>query len=577
MPTLFLAFANSTEDPLPTLQKELEEVNRHLNERKLKEDFIVHSLPFASTDSIIKDLRQFKEEIEVFLYSGHAGKDHLELEGGAAHAEGIAALLGRCPNLQLVILNGCSTKGQVAALLEKGIPMVIATSAPINDFRATQFSITFFEEMAVNRAVVKQAYQAAIDAAKVKGLIDSETGARGIILRNNRDKAAPLWGLYYQDHQEDLINNWTISEKAVDASFTNQYIQNAIAGIYEQFETTLTTQGETGQMQDVILKRLPYSISEPIRKLLAPGDNSGQLFYDRPSTERFRMLIYAYRSMIAFISYVLLAQLWQLKRTNGNNTNTDRLATILKTWLHRDYLADTTLSPLPLFKELSNFFEKNEIPYFLQELKQSIIDQNIEEIRESFDYFEKKIQQNPQIHLDRLCEVTEQHLAVILYHFGFLINYSLTSIKDISVLYYQHNTAPNFEHKVVKLQQALTNLEERTELGKNHYKSATIVLKRVQDKTNYLYLSPFFIDENAYTKTPKAKLCSFVAYNSANKQFYFRHVSKPNELITIEKKRVSIMAKIKGNTDLGEDYYPLINGQFSAFCQTVLGAKLEEL
>jgi len=78
-------------------------VNKRLNERKLEEDFIVHTLPFASTESIINDLRQFHEDIEVFLYSGHAAKDSLALEGGEAFAEGIAALLGRCPRLQLVI------------------------------------------------------------------------------------------------------------------------------------------------------------------------------------------------------------------------------------------------------------------------------------------------------------------------------------------------------------------------------------------------------------------------------------------------------------------------------------------
>ena len=109
MPTLFLAFANDDKNHLNTLRDEDKGVNASLNERKSRGDFMVHSEQFATTDSIIKGLRDFKETIEVFLFSGHAGRDVLALEDGEAYADGIAALLGRCPNLKLVILNGCST------------------------------------------------------------------------------------------------------------------------------------------------------------------------------------------------------------------------------------------------------------------------------------------------------------------------------------------------------------------------------------------------------------------------------------------------------------------------------------
>ena len=157
------------------------------------------------------------------------------------------------------------------------------------------------------------------------------------------------------------------------------------------------------------------------------------------------------------------------------------------------------------------------------------------------------------------------------------MHYGLTSIKDINVLYYPQDEKPDFEHQIVKLQQALTNLEDRTESNAQHHKTATILLRRIDNKTRYLYLSPFFIDENAYTKTPKAKLCSFVAYDAIKKQFRFRHVSKPDDLILIEKKKISALARIKGNIDTKDHYFPLINGQFSAFCQAVLGKSIDQI
>jgi len=581
MSTLFLTSANSEAQPLPTLKQEFEEVNNLLNERKLNRDFIVHALPFANTENIINDLRKFKDEIEVFVFSGHAEKDRLELEGGNAEAGGIAALLGRCPNLKLVILNGCSTAGQVNALLEKGIPMIIATSAPVNDFRATQFSITFFEEMAVKRATVKDAFEAAIDAAKVKGKITSEIKKRGVGFSTSPKDSVPLWGLYYQDNQTNLTN-WKLPVNKLYDSNANEFIQNALVGIYEEFKKTLKEQGETDNARDVILKRLPYSISEPIRKLLAPRDNSEQLFFDRPSGERFKMMIYAYRSILAFVSFVLLAQLWELKRneeTVDSGADTARIVELLEIWIKSDYQKNMSSSPMPLLKELLVFFKHKNIPFFLKELAE-VVDELLDkdgEMVDSIGYLEKQIRDNPKANLSFLCEDTEQHLAVLLYKFGFLVHYGLTSIKDINVLYYPQDEKPDFEHQIVKLQQALTNLEDRTESNPNHHKTATILLRRIDDKNRYLYLSPFFIDENAYTKTPKAKLCSFVAYDAIKKQFRFRHVSKPNDLILIEKKKISALARIKGNIDTKDHYFPLINGQFSAFCEAVLGKSIDQV
>ena len=152
MPTLFLTFANNDKNYLNTLRDEDSQVNNLLNERKLQGDFIVHSEQFATTETIIRGLRQFQNDIVLFLYSGHAGRNRLELENGEASAEGIATLLGRCPNLKLVVLNGCSTSGQVDAFLKNNVPVVIATSAPINDERATVFN-NFFRRISEQTAI----------------------------------------------------------------------------------------------------------------------------------------------------------------------------------------------------------------------------------------------------------------------------------------------------------------------------------------------------------------------------------------------------------------------------------------
>jgi len=600
MKSVYIAFANSNDNPLPSLRDEYDNVKSSLNERYLKGDFILNHDPFTTTDKIITTLRNdnFRNNLVLFLYSGHANRDHLLLEDGLANADGIAGLLGRCPNLSLVVLNGCSTAGQVDALLNKNIPVVIATSAPIDDRRATQFSMTFFQELAQNKSSIREAFARAIDAAKVYGSINPEIRSRAIGEIN--EMTQPLWGLYYQEINAKVIDTWRLPEKIQDDK-TNLYLENAINGIFENYKDILEQQGEDATGQDVILKRLPFTISEPIRKLLAPRDASGNIFYDQASPERYKMMLYAYHNIIALMAYILLAQLWEEKQKSRMLKNMDALLESVQKWLTIDFVTENQISLLPLFNLLVQVYKDtaNKIPFFLSEMEELIANLTDPDTKDAVSYLEAQMTNNNYRDLETLCDKTEQSLSVVLFTFGFLINYGLTSIKDINVLFYMDSASADFEHKVVKLQQTLTKLDDRSELDKTYFKTASILLRRIDrkeeylnlsqekiepksdltahKKKDYLYLSPFLIDENAYTRTPKAKLCYFMAYDKTNKRFHFRHVSKPDDIIPIEKKKTNIMAKIRGDADNTPDYFPLINGQFAAFYATVFGKSLSDL
>ena len=72
----------------------------------------------------------------------------LHLEDSSARAVGIAQLLSRCPQLQLIFLNGCSTLEHIQLLREKNSKAaIIATSTPVDDTVATQFSIAFYRAL----------------------------------------------------------------------------------------------------------------------------------------------------------------------------------------------------------------------------------------------------------------------------------------------------------------------------------------------------------------------------------------------------------------------------------------------
>jgi hypothetical protein len=574
MPTLLLTFANSDTHKLLTLTQEYDGVNQALRERFANGDFVVVSEPFTTPEKIIDLIRSHERSITLFSYSGHAGRDRLLLEDGEGHDRGMASLLGHCPNLKLVILNGCSTAGQVKLLKEKGVPVVIATSAPVDDYTATQFAISFFKELAQRRKSIREAFERAVDAAQVRGKVDTiEITSRG--LGSNKEEEA-IWGLYYDESNRDILDSWRLPERDDKDTVPNQYLRESIKGIFDE---QLKNKEESANPQDIVLKRMPYLISEPIRKLLAPRDASAQIFYDSPSEDRAAMLLYAYRSLINFLTFSLLGQLWK-EKLRQPALDLSSLTEVLKKWMVEEYNQESKRSLLPLYNQLVELLRANKIPFFFEELDDALLKLNEPDFAGSISFLEEKLAATAswnQENIPRLCDELEQHLAVLLYYYGFLVHYSLTSVKDIEVLFYMHELEARYEHKVVRLQQQVTALEDSVEMSTVYYKTASILLRSTNDKTRYLYLSPFLIDENAYTKTTKANLRYFASFNRTGKQFFFKHVSKPGDVLEIKKKYVSPLDRIKGIKSDENDYYQLINEQFGAFCKTVLGQSLDTL
>ena len=145
MDVLFFAFANHQLNPLPSLKREADELFRLLSPGEMRQRYILYMDEFATREKIAYYLTQYKDQITLFHYSGHADRDALETEEESSQAAGIAQLLGQCPRLKLVVLNGCSTQGQLQLLEAQGIPAILATSAPVQDKKATDFSIRLYQ------------------------------------------------------------------------------------------------------------------------------------------------------------------------------------------------------------------------------------------------------------------------------------------------------------------------------------------------------------------------------------------------------------------------------------------------
>lgn len=193
MNLLFLAYADHHKN-LPAIQQEANTVYSLLTPGVAQGCYSIHPDRTATVDSIGEYLTRFRDNIFLFHYSGHAGDDIFHLEGENARAEGVAHLLGQCPNLKLVILNGCSTVDQVWLLRKAGVKAtIIATHAPVEDIAAMHFASNFYQAF-VGGDTVDKAFEQGIGVALMGSSISVH---RGIDLENLPiEDNTPLWGIF---------------------------------------------------------------------------------------------------------------------------------------------------------------------------------------------------------------------------------------------------------------------------------------------------------------------------------------------------------------------------------------------
>lgn len=176
-PLFLLAFANDRDDRahyLRNLPEELRRITDSLDQAKAQGLCEYVYLANATLKQILDTFQkaEYRNRIAVFHYGGHANSLQWLLETAAGKAAaidvaGLAAFLGQQRGLELIFLNGCSTRKQVEAF-EASVPMVIATSQAIDDQVAMEFASRFYRGLA-SGAHVQSAYKEAESAVQSAG------------------------------------------------------------------------------------------------------------------------------------------------------------------------------------------------------------------------------------------------------------------------------------------------------------------------------------------------------------------------------------------------------------------------
>lgn len=218
LPVIFLAFANDKQSEqryLRSLTYEKNEVSKALNPVHGKLCRVIIETD-VSIETIINTFQQYRDQIAIFHYGGHADDLQLllETETGApvpAYRSGLISFLANQRGLSLVFFNGCSTYRFARDLTDSGVPVVIGTNQAIPDDAAARLASRFYWGVS-HGASIGRAWREAIDQLKIR----RGENHRGVKLETETDR--PPWDIYYAKGAE-MTANWNLPEASRNPLF----------------------------------------------------------------------------------------------------------------------------------------------------------------------------------------------------------------------------------------------------------------------------------------------------------------------------------------------------------------------
>jgi len=591
---IFLAFANDSDAHLALLDRERKGICEILIPFESQEHFQLYREPNTTIEEIRRYLIEFKDRVSIFHYGGHATSKQLMLEGKTANAAGIAELLKEQGNLKLVFLNGCSTKEQVKYLLELGIPAVIATSVPIQDDMAVQFSLTFYDAL-TKQYTIREAFNLA--SALIKSSDGPETSILSVPITPSAGVREPWdespadeipWGLYMREGSEDS-QHWKLPAKGHDQIVVrgpstrynvsvvpvNETLTNTLfevfAGYSEELEF-LSFQAAKGKTVDVrkarraIMDSVPAPIGEHIRKLFAADPENFDVKLDVIGIERLKQLIVTYNTIVELLTFSIIAQLWDAKFEQKIQIPDD-CAQGLRSLLTVSAAERETFNFFKVIGPILDVFDQNELTYFIEELKglSSLFGQEAE-LATAYRFMEEIkviLHSGEKIgadELESLCLQAEEKLSVIFKHFSFCAKYKLTTIKSIDLIKSRHG-APSYRHYKVSLDTVTAGYLDAEAVYPYFTDADSVLLLKEHDNVeSYLSLSPFIIDENALRGEKKSKC------------FAFSHYDKDRDVVVYY-----FMNNATETLEVSNQNFEDLRQQYDDFCTLLLGTQLKLL
>lgn len=547
-PVILLTFANQQNAHLANLKKESSLIEQAL--AKIVDQGAVRLWRDESTQ--VKDLigafNRFDGDITIFHYGGHAQASGLEFEDQEGLLEGVAQHLSQQKQLKLVFLNGCSTKALVERILQLGASAVIGTYSPVEDEKATVFAGYFYDKLA-NLGNIKQAFEYASNCLKLiyKDLPPIEVHpvqlSRGI--QSREETQIFPWGLFYNEEQAKVLE-WTLPSPRIKLSRSQfagiQYeVNDFFSPILEEMAAYVPKiRAEFDEIEDerqtfeMIIKNFPWNI----------GSQFGLLVTEKELNEkRIEQILSTYMACGQWLYFVPLSQLWQARMEEKIQEFKGRPHQAFTIWaenfLQYDYikafcqvLAELENHQVPVFvielQPMANAFEKDG------ELYESYL--TLESLRKHF--FNKTLPKEGPA-LDKMCMEAEFALAQLLCKLAFMVRYQMVTVREI-VIFNPRHLDTKFFHKIGRLNahtdDRLFFFKQPKSYDEFLENDSVLLLKDADHIDQYLSLSPFFIDRNAYLDK-NADLTDLYTYGYAvpgkrSNTLTFKYLKSSRNLIT---------------------------------------------
>ena len=609
MKVIYLAFANSSEQKLPYLTEEDNGLNDILNDRYMLGDYVVVKESFITPERLNKALDKYKDNLYIFHYSGHAGKDKLLLDDEAVFSKGIARQLGYSAEkgaLKMVVLNGCSTCGQVQQLRENKVPVIISTSAPVNDKSAKEFSLRFWEKLIKNDSPIEDAFKAALPAAEsVTGQSLNDAYQRHLFTDDEPDCNEPNKPLWRMDCiTEDVIKRPLVFDEGVHGDTNQKPNEKLVETLYQSFLDAgnprvmeLADREEkgvpvtTGERQLAIVNSIPLPIGIHLQRLICPSTGEENECYDSFGLKRLHQIGQFYQITTEFFAIIMISQLWELVlRLKEKIVISPLLKEKLNEYMRLADKSREVYDYIPLIQLIRQHMRHQEAgedgyaPFIEeQEMLRDLFELD-EDYREACNYLSTIRYRTINNSIDPARELatsykTEDQLCIFVKPLGFIHRYHLTSIQNIDIMKFRHidKFSAEYKHRIIRCMQALGKDEYNYYYSKSFLDNWGVLLLKADMKLidrkrkryeitvrDYLNLSPFVIDKNSFDK--KATLSYIMFFRgfendgTGDYNIWFQQVKNPlNARCTFPVKPED---KYEGDE---KDMYEPIRLEFTAF------------
>lgn len=326
-----------------------------------------------------------------------------------------------------------------------------------------------------------------------------------IFAKNNSNTVVPstqlnrniILPVYYAVAKYKNLQIGTVVE-ADALEIENPFADDELSSYFEDEEgdTNYTENLQLTQRANEIVRYYPLFVAEELKRLFAPSPSEQER-----NLGRINQILRTYFSVMRYVAYILLAELWDKKAKNNLSLSPTFTA------LFKEIDNPTPSFYLPLIEEILELFSQNnttpyvtELNEWKKEFQQPKFEMAYHSLESLYQNWRTQAATWNEAKIEENCITAENNLTLILEQLAFLTTYELISIRSIRVIKLKNSDA-TFVHSLNHLFADTNQSGQIKKEPLNFYTDShsICITKQTNLQEKILNLSPLFFDKNTYT------------------------------------------------------------------------------